>query len=408
MLIPSIDLMDGKAVQLRQGRDLVITAKEDPIDLARRFNRFGEVAVIDLDAAMGKGNNRELIKRICRVADVRAGGGIRNAEGAKELLRAGARKVILGTAATPELLSELHRDRVIVALDQIDGRVVEEGWTRASNDTVIDRADRLKPLCSGFLCTFVKNEGCMNGVDREHVKQLMKRIDHPLIVAGGVRDHDEAAALIRMGLDVQVGMALYTGALDPIEASIRSMNFKKTSRIPTVVQDEAGQVLMLAYSTETSLRQALDTGQGTYFSRSRNTLWTKGETSGNAQTLISCRFDCDRDTLLFKVDQTGDACHLDQYSCFGDRDFHMERLFRIVQQRRKVLPEDSYTTTLFTSREKLQRKIMEEAFEVTQASDRSDIIWEIADLLYFLGVLAVSRGIDWSEIEAELGGRHKD
>ncbi len=116
MLVPSIDLQGGKAVQLRQGKELVLTSERDPVDLAREFNRYGEVAVIDLDAAMGKGNNRELIKEMCKVADVRVGGGIRDVATGRELLKAGASALILGTMAKPEILSELPPDRVMVAL----------------------------------------------------------------------------------------------------------------------------------------------------------------------------------------------------------------------------------------------------------------------------------------------------
>ena len=129
MIVPSIDLQNGQAVQLIGGREKALDAG-DPRPIAERFSRVGEVAVIDLDAALGTGNNREMILDLVGRAPCRVGGGIRNLETARFWLDAGARKIILGTAAEPDLLSELPRGRVIAALDAVDGEIVVEGWTR--------------------------------------------------------------------------------------------------------------------------------------------------------------------------------------------------------------------------------------------------------------------------------------
>ena len=411
MLICSIDLIDGKAVQLRQGKEHVLTSETDPVELARRFNRYGEVAVIDLDAALGKGDNLELVRRICQVADVRVGGGIRDLKRAQELLRAGARQLIIGTAATPELLSQLPASRVMVALDQIDGKVVDHGWTQTTGEGVLERANRLAPYCGSFLCTFVEDEGGMGGFDLERVKRLADALPHPVTVAGGAANGDEIAAISRLGHDVQVGMALYTGAIEPASVVVDSLDFAKLELIPTIVQDRSGQVLMLAYSSPESLRMALSEGRGIYYSRSRQEIWEKGKTSGHQQQLLSCRTDCDRDSLLFVVAQQGGACHRDSYSCFGGPlaapQFSVDRLYEILRDRKAHSPEGSYTAKLFADRKLLRRKIMEEAFEVATFADRRELVWEVADALFFMSALAVDEGIAWSEIEAELGGRHK-
>ena len=411
MLICSIDIMGGKAVQLRQGKERVLTCEEDPVELARRFNRYGEVAVIDLDAAMSQGDNLDLLRRICQVADVRVGGGIRNKLRANELLRAGARQLIIGTAATPEFLKDLPASRVMVALDEVDGKVVDQGWTRSTGEGVLERALRLAPYCGSYLCTFVQDEGCMGGMDLERVRSLGEALPHPLTVAGGVAKGEEIVAISRMGHDVQVGMALYTEALDPVQAVVESLDFKKTPQMPTVVQDRSGQLLMLAYSTPESLRLALNQGRGIYFSRSRQEIWEKGKTSGHEQLLLSCRTDCDRDSLLFVVEQTEHACHRESYSCFGgplsSPHFDLNKLFSILKQRKADRPEGSYTSKLFGDRKMLKRKIMEEAFEVATFADRRELVWEIADAIFFMSVLAVDEGLEWSEIENELGGRHK-
>ncbi|MGD9683776.1 MAG: phosphoribosyl-AMP cyclohydrolase [Candidatus Obscuribacterales bacterium] len=408
MLIPSIDIMDGKAVQLRRGRDHVLTSDRSPVDLAREFNRYGEVAVIDLDAAMGRGNNRELVREICRNADVRVGGGLKDEESVRDVLKAGARKVIIGTAAEPEFLSRLPAGRVMVALDQIDNKVLDNAWTTSTGESVIERARRLSPYCSGFLSTFVESEGSLTGVDTRAVAELRDAVELPLTIAGGVKDTGEAVALNAMGVDVQVGMALYTGRLDLGEAFINGLEFDAGGLIPTVVRDRFGNVLMVAYSTRESLALALAEGRGIYFSRSRKEIWRKGETSGNVQTLLSCRADCDSDTVVFTVEQKGPACHSGSYTCFGSgagRDFDLPGLFEIIRSRMDASEKPSYTRELLANRNKLNKKIMEEAYEVVSFSSRDNLRWEIADLLYFVSVLAASEGIEWDEIVSELAGR---
>jgi phosphoribosyl-AMP cyclohydrolase / phosphoribosyl-ATP pyrophosphohydrolase len=410
MLIPSIDLINGQAVQLRQGKDHVLTSPDSPLDLARRFNRYGEVAVIDLDAALGKGDNLALVRQLCQVADVRAGGGIRTVERGRSLLRAGARKIIIGTAATPEFLAHFHPSQVMVALDtNAQGNVLDAGWTNNTGESILDRANRLAPYCSGFLCTLVEAEGGLGGLPVETVKALQASLPHPVTVAGGVSHTTNALELCRLGVDVQVGMALYQGLLDPVEVVASLPDFdKQGGLIPTIVQDVTdGSVLMLAYSSPESLRLALTEGKGVYFSRSRQALWEKGKTSGHTQTLVHCRLDCDNDALLFGVTQTGPACHTGAPTCWNRQPFSMAALFAVLHQRRTDLPEGSFTAKLFQNRHKLDKKIIEEAFEATQATTREERVWEIADAVFFLSMLAVDEGITWPEVVAELAGRHK-
>jgi phosphoribosyl-AMP cyclohydrolase / phosphoribosyl-ATP pyrophosphohydrolase len=411
MLVPSIDIMNGKAVQLKQGKDLVLESDKTPLALAKEFNRYGEIAVIDLDAAMGKGSNFAIIEEICRHADVRVGGGIRDKELGTALLKAGAKRIIVGTKATPEFLSQFPREQVMVALDHKDEVVVDNGWVNSTGETIWQRAERLAPHCSGFLTTFVQDEGCLKGMNLEAIKKLKAALPGLLTVAGGIKETAEVSAISALGIDVQVGMALYKGLVSPVDAVLESVKFAKDGLIPTIVQDQAGQVLMLAYSSAQSLKLALSEGRGIYFSRSRQEIWRKGETSGNVQELISCRTDCDRDCLLFTVKQTTAACHNDTYSCFGqatsDRKFSLQSLFATLKQRQVEPPEGSYTVKLFANRRLLLKKIMEEAFEVTSFEDRTNLRWEIADLIYFLSVLAVDEGIEWKEIESELAARRR-
>lgn len=411
MLIPSIDLMNGQAVQLRQGKELVLTCPEAPNELIQRFNRYGEVAVIDLDAALGQGDNLDLIKRLCQQADVRAGGGIRTVERGKELLRAGAKKIIIGTAASPEFLSNFHPSQVLVALDfNAQGEVLDKGWTNNTGDTVASRAEALAPYCSGYLCTFVDKEGGLGGLPLEAVKALQASLPHPATVAGGVNHTANASELVNAGFDVQVGMALYQGLLDPVEVVVNQLDWAKfpNELVPTVVQDaHTKDVLMVAYSNRESLATALTKGTGVYWTRSRQEIWEKGLTSGHVQTLKRCRIDCDNDTILFTVEQTGACCHTGQDTCFEQKRFEMTTLFDILKDRKANPPEGSFTAKLFANRHKLDKKIIEEAFEATQSKTRSEYVWEIGDAVFFLSMLAVDEGIEWREIVDELAGRHK-
>jgi phosphoribosyl-ATP pyrophosphohydrolase/phosphoribosyl-AMP cyclohydrolase len=299
----------------------------------------------------------------------------------------------------------------MVALDHRDGEVTDKGWTGKTGETVLARAQRLKDYCGSFLCTFVEHEGGLGGIPFDQVTSLNEKLGRPLTVAGGIRNQEEVVKVAAQGIDVQVGMALYKGLLDPVETCIACLKFSDDNLIPTIVQNEFGQLLMLAYSSKESLRLALKRGQGIYWSRSRQAIWEKGKTSGNVQKLISCRADCDSDALIFTVHQTVAACHTKSYSCFGSYNsqprFSMERLFEVLQERKQSLPEGSYSSTLFKDRKKLLKKITEETFEVVTFESRENLRWEIADLLYFLSTLAVSEGIEWHEIMNELSGRRK-
>src|SRR5271168_3140845 len=134
MIVCSIDLIGGKAVQLERGERLVLE-RDDVLALAERFGRLGEVAVIDLDAALQSGDNCELIESLCRIAHVRVGGGIRDVERARRYLRAGAQRVIIGTAADPELLRQLPRERTMVAIDSRNGHVTTNGWREVTTES---------------------------------------------------------------------------------------------------------------------------------------------------------------------------------------------------------------------------------------------------------------------------------
>ncbi|MEM1452539.1 MAG: HisA/HisF-related TIM barrel protein, partial [Planctomycetota bacterium] len=185
MIVPSIDLQGGSTVQLVGGEEKALDAG-DPRPLLERFARVGETAVIDLDAAIGTGSNEDLITDLCRIAPIRVGGGIRDVETARRWLDRGAAKIILGTAARPEILSELPRERVIAALDARDGEVVVEGWRTRTGASIVDRMRELRDHVGGFLVTFVEREGRQGGTARHRGRELGDAAgDAPRTIAGG-------------------------------------------------------------------------------------------------------------------------------------------------------------------------------------------------------------------------------
>jgi len=409
LIIPSIDLMGGKAVQLEQGKKKMLE-RDDVLALAKEFGRYGEIAVIDLDAAMGTGDNLELIKQIVKIADCRVGGGIRTKERGRELLRSGAKRLIIGTAASPGFLSLFRREDVMVAIDSRGGKVTDQGWQRDTGATPFDLIEALKDYCSGFLFTDVDREGRLEGFNIPLAASIKEAVPkgHILTVAGGITTLEEVKATDEMGLDCQVGMSIYTGKMALEDAFVQGIDFAKgDGLVPTIVQEATGQVLMLAYSTPESLKAALRDGTGTYYSRSRKRLWTKGEESGNTQELLRVRYDCDRDTLLFTVRQKGVACHTGSYACFDDREFSLNELYQTLRDRIGGGDTSSYTCRLANDERKLMNKIMEEAREVSEYTDRENLVWEIADVAYHLLVLMAKKGIGPEEIVKELRGRRR-
>jgi phosphoribosylformimino-5-aminoimidazole carboxamide ribotide isomerase len=222
MIFPCIDLMDGKVVQLVQGREKALEA-DSPGEMLRRFAAFPEIQVIDLDAALGRGSNDELVKMLASKAAVRVGGGVRTVERALALVEQGARKVIVGTSAfTASGVNEaflasvrdaIGRDRLLIALDSKDGRIVVKGWQESTNFTAEAMLGALEPYCSGFLCTYVDKEGMMQGTDLAWFRRLRAATPLELTAAGGITTMEEVRALLAMNIHAALGMAIYTGRL---------------------------------------------------------------------------------------------------------------------------------------------------------------------------------------------------
>lgn len=409
MIVPSIDILGGRAVQLRGGRHPVLEVG-NPEALAEKLSRAGEIAVVDLDAALGKGSNTEIIRRIIAKHPCRVGGGIRSKELALEYLDLGARAVMIGTKASPEFLADFPAERLIAALDTNKEKIMVEGWTKETGADLFARIEELKPYVGGFLVTTIDREGEMNGFDFERAEAIVKAASGRRVTfAGGASGGKEGAAQIArldaLGADVQAGTALATGALSLARAFSAPLSSDRPDGLwPTTVCDEGGRLLGLVYSDLESLDAAFESGRGVYKSRSRG-LWKKGETSGNRQDLIRADLDCDRDCIRFTVRQNGKGfCHLGRRNCF-DNGFGIEKLSRTVEARFKEAPEGSYTRRLFSDEGLLASKLREEADELAKASGAAEAAFEAADLIYFSLVKAQTEGAGLKDIEAELERR---
>ncbi|HKW65106.1 MAG TPA: HisA/HisF-related TIM barrel protein [Candidatus Acidoferrum sp.] len=228
MLIPCIDLQGGQAVQLVHGRKREL-AIADVFGLLQKFCKYPWLHVIDLDAAMGKGSNDELVRALCAQArmklnmKVRVGGGIRTVPCAKKIAAWGASQIVIGSAVfrggkvnlrfLEQLIRVVNRTRIIIALDTLQGRIAIHGWRRRVPLQAERVMAQLEPFCSGFLCTDVDREGTMSGANLKWFHNLRDATDHPIIAAGGIRTKREIAALEEIGMDAAVGMALYKNYL---------------------------------------------------------------------------------------------------------------------------------------------------------------------------------------------------
>ena len=199
--------------------------------------------------------------------------------------------------------------------------------------------------------------------------------------------------------------------------TIEELKYDEEGLIPAVIQDiDSGRVLMMAYMNRESLKISLERHLTCFWSRSRQELWLKGETSGNYQHICSVAADCDRDTLLVQVRKDGHACHLGTDSCFEypllieETPFSFDTLYALLQSRKEELPEGSYTSYLFQKGiDKILKKVGEESTEVIIAGkggDRAEAVYEIADLAYHVLVMMVELGIQPEEIRRELASRH--
>jgi phosphoribosylformimino-5-aminoimidazole carboxamide ribotide isomerase len=222
MLIPSIDLLGGRIVQLVQGERLAV--ESDAVDeWVDRFSGWPKIQLIDLDAAKAQGHNAALVARICAALPCRVGGGIRSVERARDVLAGGATHVIVGSALfrngtadvtfAARIAADVGPERLIAAVDSREGHVVIDGWRTRLALTALEAIRQLEPFFGGFLYTHVDREGLLQGTDMRAIEAVRKATRRDVIAAGGITSMEEVDQLDAMNVDAVVGMALYTGRL---------------------------------------------------------------------------------------------------------------------------------------------------------------------------------------------------
>jgi phosphoribosylformimino-5-aminoimidazole carboxamide ribotide isomerase len=222
MLIPSIDLMGGKIVQLVQGKKKALEF-DDFEQWINRFAKYPLVQLIDLDAATGHGNNAELVRDFARRLPCQVGGGIRSMDAARATLELGARRVILGSSLiangaiditfAQRVAAELGPDKLVFAVDSVGGRIALRGWQETANITALEMIRALQTYCAAFLYTHIDTEGLLEGFPIDLVPGLRDATSNQIIVAGGIRSEQEVDRLDSLGVDAVVGMAIYTGLM---------------------------------------------------------------------------------------------------------------------------------------------------------------------------------------------------
>jgi phosphoribosylformimino-5-aminoimidazole carboxamide ribotide isomerase len=223
MLIPSIDLMDRKIVQLVQGERKALEF-DDFEKWITRFSEYPLVQLIDLDAAMGQGNNHALVAHFAKRLPCQVGGGIRTVQSAENMLAMGARKIIVGSSLlqhgevatdfAASLAAAVGRQNLVFAVDSRGGKVATEGWRNRSEISPVRMIQELEPWCDAFLYTHIDGEGLMDGFPMDVIRELRTVTGRRLIAAGGITSHEEIATLASMNVDAVVGMAIYTSRLE--------------------------------------------------------------------------------------------------------------------------------------------------------------------------------------------------
>lgn len=335
-LYPAIDLKDGKCVRLLQGEfDTVQTVAADPVECARRYRDQGAciIHVVDLDGALdGHRKNAALVREIVQAAypaKIELGGGLRSLSDLAEADALGVFRMILGSAAVTDrafVREALARydSRIAVGIDAKDGFVKTHGWTA---DSGIPEIDFVREMVSEgvrvIIYTDISTDGTLKGPSLERLSGVRALLppETELVASGGVANVSDIQALRKMGAHAAIaGKALYSETLDLTEGLCEARYghlFDKQELVPAIIQhDETGAVLMLGYMNRLSFQHTINTGNAVFWSRSRQKLWMKGETSGHFLHLRSILTDCDRDTLLLRCIPQGPTCHTGAQSCF--------------------------------------------------------------------------------------------
>ena len=422
-LTPCIFIDGGKAVQWFDDRTLL---SDDVVSLAKQYCDRGadELIVFDLSTSDEEHDEAiDLIKKINRVISIPmiAGGNIRRAEDVKKILYAGAKRAILNFSKPlsfdliEEVSKRFGKERIAVSLNDFDTLFKQQHLIEEYSTEIVfmHRLD----LNSVMNITKLPCVVLTDTMEQSEILRILKcdgiKGVSGLFISSLNMDFNEFKEICA---DAGIKMTSFESILDFSEFKLNSDGL-----IPVIVQDhKTNEVLMMAYMNEEAFDSTVKTGRMTYYSRSRKCQWVKGETSGHFQYVKSLSIDCDKDTLLAKVEQVGAACHTGNRSCFyttivgADYDAKnplqvFESVYNTIVDRREHPKEGSYTNYLFEKGiDKILKKVGEEATEIVIAAKNpnpEEIKYEISDFLYHAMVLMVERGVTWEDITNELADR---
>ncbi|MCR5486921.1 MAG: bifunctional phosphoribosyl-AMP cyclohydrolase/phosphoribosyl-ATP diphosphatase HisIE [Lachnospiraceae bacterium] len=435
LIVPCIYLSNGLAVKSISDRTKI---SDSPASVAAEYANCGADAILIFDFSVndaGHEKNLSIIKEISRNVDIPiyGAGNVKRLEDIKKLIYAGCQKAALNFAKpgnielSEEVSKRFGRDKIAACIGGVQEMEAGESEIKNYVSTLILIDEDHLEECMEWVA---KNlDGNANPVSVDLLTLLKKETLHESAailrkyeelsgVAGGVLDYSakEFMDFKRQCKGLGIPMNTYESQI-----AFSELKLNADGLIPVITQDyKTGQVLMLAYMNEESFKRTIESGRMTYWSRSRNEIWVKGETSGHYQFVKSLTADCDYDTILAKVLQIGNACHTGERSCFHNemmkREFDetnplkvFEEEYDVIMDRRVHPKEGSYTNYLFDKGiDKILKKLGEENTEVIIAAknpDPEELKYELADWLYHAMVLMVEKGVTWDEITKEIAQR---
>ncbi len=430
--VPCIYLYRGHAV--RNLRDISVV-ETDPLRLVQLYNKNHADGLIVFDMSGMDGENEEdadaahesaldVLKEICTLAemDVTGAGNVKRMEDIKKLLYAGCRRAVLdfekesNIAIAEEVSLKFGRDKILASYEKAETLSAHRDLLEQYvSELILMNPHQIRETEQVTKLPFLVQ------INQIALNKLMEIFAYEQVsgVTGNTINDNYSEIRTLKGLCRENGMMV-----ENFEAAYQWEDFKKNSdgMVPVIVQDyRTLEVLMMAYMNEEAYVRTLQTGQMTYFSRSRGELWLKGETSGHFQYVKSLTGDCDMDTILAKVSQVGAACHTGAKSCFfneiAKKEYEatenplqvFEDVFNVIKDRKAHPKEGSYTNYLFEKGiDKILKKLGEEATEIVIAAknpNANEIKYEISDFLYHMMVLMVEKDVTWEEITTELANR---
>ncbi len=422
-LIPCIYLYKGNAVKGFSDNTIIDT---DPAALGRFYsdNNADELIVYDMsDKDVEHEEALEIIKSICNEAEIPVigAGNVKRMEDVKKLLYAGCKKAALNYSKpenikiTAEVSKKFGKEKIVACVTEADSIVRNEALIEQYiEEIIVVKEKEIKDVIA------VSKFPVIVSVPEVSLDKLLEMLskDNVCGISGYAINENAKELLAIKSLCQNNGIAVNT-----FEPAIRWDEFKLNSdgHLTVVVQDyKTDEVLMVAYMNEEAYNLTLKTGKMTYYSRSRDEIWVKGETSGHFQYVKSLTADCDRDTILAKVSQIGAACHTGAHSCFFNeimtKEYEesnplkvFEQVFNVIKDRKIHPKEGSYTNYLFDKGiDKILKKLGEEATEIVIAAknpNENEVKYEISDFLYHMMVLMAEKNITWEEITTELAQR---